>query len=227
MYIFISVLSHKVFPYTSHKLGGKQPVPMKAMVKSTAFGLWASPKMEFKHRRPPGNSLQFAVEAMAQSKPLIYPVRKLSVYQIHHLPRDSTHHLPRYWRFSSSSSIFSWDFHGFSLPSEWGVTSIPKEPRHLTCWLLCPAASCRGTPRPVKPPQAKTQSSRIRPGKTGVARWCPSSLAKLVQISTISLGLIRGLYRTSYWDYKPTYNWGGGHHLVVNVPIKHHPILGM
>ena len=32
---------------------------------------------------------------------------------------------------------------------------------------------------------------------------------QLVNISTISLGLIRGLYRTSYWDYKPTYNWGG------------------
>ena len=32
---------------------------------------------------------------------------------------------------------------------------------------------------------------------------------QLVQISTITFGLIRGLYRTSYWDYKPTYNWGG------------------
>ena len=32
---------------------------------------------------------------------------------------------------------------------------------------------------------------------------------QLVQISTITFGLIRGLYRTSYWDYKPTNITGG------------------
>ena len=32
---------------------------------------------------------------------------------------------------------------------------------------------------------------------------------QLVYVSTISLGLIRGLYRTSYWDYKPTNITGG------------------
>ena len=32
-----------------------------------------------------------------------------------------------------------------------------------------------------------------------------------------TFGLIRGLYRTSYWDYKPTFTslGGGGHHLVM------------
>ena len=55
--------------------------------------------------------------------------------------------------------------------------------------------------------------SRLMPG-VGLnhvlpTRWCPRSLAFSWFISTLSLGLIRGLYRTSYWDYKPTYNWGG------------------
>ena len=42
-------------------------------------------------------------------------------------------------------------------------------------------------------------------------RWCPrsSSRVQLVQISTITFGLMNGGYIYSYWDYQPTYNWGG------------------
>ena len=39
--------------------------------------------------------------------------------------------------------------------------------------------------------------------------WCPSSLAKLVQVSPMNLGLIYGKYIYSYWDYKPTNITGG------------------
>ena len=37
-------------------------------------------------------------------------------------------------------------------------------------------------------------------------------IAKLVNISPISLWFLLVIYRTSYWDYNPSYNWEG-HHL--------------
>ena len=56
-------------------------------------------------------------------------------------------------------------------------------------------------------------------------RWCPSSLAFSWFISTISLGVIRGLYRTSYWDYKPTYNWGGTTLYQTGIIFRGKPVL--
>ena len=47
-------------------------------------------------------------------------------------------------------------------------------------------------------------------------------------ISTISLGLIRGLYRTSYWDYKPRFTSLGGHHLAwPHEPTSKNDLTGM
>ena len=39
-------------------------------------------------------------------------------------------------------------------------------------------------------------------------RWCPSSLAKLVNITPISLGFMVDIPILN-GGYKPTYNWGG------------------
>ena len=36
-------------------------------------------------------------------------------------------------------------------------------------------------------------------------RWCPSSLAKLVQITPITIAYVRYIY--AFYGYKPTSNW--------------------
>ena len=66
---------------------------------------------------------------------------------------------------------------------------------------------CRGQPESNESFTRKLENAKHSP--TG---WCPSSLAKLVNISPISLWFLLVIYRTSYWDYNPSYNWGG-HHL--------------
>ena len=68
----------------------------------------------------------------------------------------------------------------------------PNEPRGDSSWI-----------------QKETNLNKPYPILSIHTRWCPSSLAFSWFISTISLGLMNGGYIYSYWDYKPTYNWGG------------------
>jgi hypothetical protein len=73
---------------------------------------------------------------------------------------------------------------------------------------------CRGQPESNGSFTRKLENAKHSP--TG---WCPSSLAKLVNISPISLWFLLVIYRTSYWDYNP-FIIGGGTTLEQSVEFR-------
>ena len=64
-----------------------------------------------------------------------------------------------------------------------------------------------GISNPFQQNSRRISQTPLRDPSTIPTRWCPSSLANLVPITPISR--VYGGYIYSYWDYKPTHNWGG------------------